>query len=113
MEKFMFIFHGGSSDASSMSPAEAQENMQKWFGWIEKLQKENRYVSGDPLDPRGKIVSGSKKIVTDGPFAEGKELVGGYFIVNAKDLDEAVILAKDCPDFERGGKVEVRPVMKM
>ncbi|HLZ16787.1 MAG TPA: YciI family protein [Cyclobacteriaceae bacterium] len=112
MEKFMFIFHGGSS-GSSLSPAEAQTNMQKWFAWVEKLQKENRYLSGEPLEPRGKLVSGSKKLVTDGPFAEGKELVGGYFVIHAKDLDEAVVISKDCPDFEYNGKVEVRPVMKM
>ena len=108
----MFIFHGGSS-GSSLSPTEAQTNMQKWFAWVEKLQKENRYLSGEPLEPRGKLVSGPKKLVTDGPFAEGKELVGGYFVVHAKDLDEAVALSKDCPDFEYNGKVEVRPVMKM
>ena len=111
MEKFMFIFHGGSSAA--LSPNDAQSNMQKWMLWIETLSKSGRYLSGEPLEPRGKIVSGSKKLVTDGPFAEGKELVGGYFIIHAKDLDEAVELAKDCPDFELNGKVEVRPVMKM
>jgi hypothetical protein len=112
MEKFMFIFHGGSS-SGSLSPTEAQDNMQKWFTWIEKLRKEDRYLEGEPLEPRGKLVSGPKKLVTDGPFAEGKELVGGYFIVHARDLDEAVAIAKDCPDFELNGKVEVRPVMKM
>ena len=106
----MYIFHGGDSN---LSPTEAQANMQKWFAWIEKLTKENRYLSGEPLEPRGKIVVGSKKVVTDGPFAEGKELVGGYFIILAKDLDEAVALSKDCPGFELNGKVEVRPIMKM
>lgn len=111
MEKFMYIFHGG--DGNNLSPTELQANMQKWFAWIEKLRKEDRYLSGEPLEPRGKIVVGSKKLVTDGPFAEGKELVGGYFVILAKDLDEAVALSKDCPGFEYNGKVEVRPVMKM
>ncbi|MBI1768279.1 MAG: hypothetical protein HY015_06200 [Bacteroidetes bacterium] len=112
MEKFMFIFKGGI-DLAQSSPEAMQQNMQEWFGWIEKLKKEGRYEGGEPLEPTGKGVSGSKKLVTDGPFAEGKEIVGGYFIVKAKDIDEAVILAKDCPDLRHNSRVEVRPVMKL
>jgi hypothetical protein len=114
MEKFMLIFHGGSDIAPEMRAPEAmQAHMQKWFTWIEKLRKEGRYVSGEPLQPTGKWVSGKQKLVTDGPFAEGKELVGGFFIIEAKDLGEAVEIAKDCPDFIFDGKVQVRPVQKM
>jgi hypothetical protein len=63
----------------------------------------------------GKIVSkkGDKVVVTDGPFPEAKELVGGFFVVNAEDINEAAEIAKDCPSFELGGSVEVRPVMKI
>lgn len=110
----MLIFHGGSDIAPEMRAPEAmQAHMQKWFTWIEKLRKEGRYVSGEPLQPTGKWVSGKQKLVTDGPFAEGKELVGGFFIIEAKDLGEAVEIAKDCPDFIFDGKVQVRPVQKM
>ncbi len=110
MEKYMFIFLGG--DPSKLSPEAQQANMQKWFAWVEKLTKEQRYVSGEALLPGGKTISGVKKTVTDGPFTESKELVGGYFVVHAKNLDEAVALAKDCPDYELGGIVEVREVVK-
>jgi hypothetical protein len=110
MEKFMFIFIGGMEPKNS--PEAMQASMQEWFSWIEKLKKEGRYDGGEALEPSGKGISGSKKIVTDGPFAEGKELVGGYFIVKAKDLDEAVMLAKDSPDLKHNGRVEVRPLMK-
>ncbi len=115
MEKFMLIFHGGSDVAPEMRAPEAmQAHMQKWFGWIEQLRKEGRYVGGEPLEPSGKFVSGKNKVVTDGPFAEGKELVGGYFIIEAKDLDEAVEISKNgYPDFVFNGKVEVRPIQKM
>ncbi len=100
MEKFMLIFHGGSDVAPEMKSPEAMQNhIQKWFAWIEKLQKEG--------------VSGPNKLVTDGPFAESKELVGGYFIVLAKDLDDAVKLTHDYPDFVFNGKVQVRPVQKI
>ncbi len=106
----MFIFSGG--DPSHLSPEVQQAHMGKWFAWVEKLTNEKRYVSGEALLPGGKTIKGSKKAVTDGPFAEGKEVVGGYFVVHAKDLDEATEMAKACPDYELGGIVEVREVMK-
>ncbi|NOS56781.1 MAG: hypothetical protein HOP37_11065 [Cyclobacteriaceae bacterium] len=113
MEKFMLIFHGGSDVAPEMKSPEAMQNhMQKWFAWIEKLQKEGRYESGEALLPHGKFVSGPNKLVTDGPFAESKELVGGYFIVLAKDIEDAVKLTHDYPDFVFNGKVQVRPIQK-
>lgn len=112
MEKFMFIFHGGQPDG--MSPDQMQAHMGKWFTWIEKLSKTDQYVAGEPLLPGGKLVSGKDgKTVTDGPYTEGKEVVGGFFIVKAKDLAEAVSLSKECPDFELGGTIQVRQVMKM
>jgi len=111
MEKYMFIFFGG--DPSHLSPEAQQAHMGKWFAWVEKLTKENRYVFFEALQPGGKTVRGPKKTVTDGPFAESKEIVGGFFVLNAKNLDEAVQIAKDCPDYDLGGIVEVREVMKM
>jgi hypothetical protein len=113
MEKFMFIFVGGNEAEVLTSPEAMQASMQEWFSWIEKLKKEGRYEGGEALEPSGKGVSGPKKVVTDGPFAEGKELVGGYFIVTAKNIDEAVAMAKDSPGLKYDGRVEVRQVMKM
>ena len=112
MEKknYMFIFH--SASYNGLSPDEVQKNMQKWFGWIEKLQKKGVYKGGEALEKTGKMLSHRNgKFVIDGPFAESKELVGGYFIVEAGSLDEAVEMAKDYPDFSYDGKVEVREVM--
>jgi hypothetical protein len=110
MEKYMLLFREG--DLSKLSAQEQQEQMGKWLVWVEKLRKENRYLSGEPLLPGGKTVTGPKT-VTDGPFAESKEVIGGFFIVNAKNLDDAVNIARDCPDFEFGASVEVREVLKM
>jgi hypothetical protein len=110
MEKYMFIFLGG--DPSHLSPEAQQAHMAKWFAWIEKLTNEKRYAAGEALLPGGKTIAGLKKTVTDGPFAESKEVVGGFFVVLAKNIDEAVQIAKDCPDYELGGIVEVREVMK-
>lgn len=110
MEKYMLIFIGG--DPSHLSPEKQQAHMQKWFEWVEKLKNEKRYVSGEALQPGGKTVTGPKKTVTDGPFAESKEVVGGYFVLMAKDLNEATAIAKDCPDYDLNGTVEVREVIK-
>ena len=110
MEKFMLIFQGGIKSGSS--PEELQANMGKWMAWVEKMHKENRYVSGEALLPGGKLVSGTNA-VTDGPYTEGKELVGGFFVINASSLEEAIAITKEgYPDFEFGGTVQVRPVMK-
>ena len=112
MEKFMLIFQGGQMNGAS--PEQMQAHMGKWMAWIEKLSKTDQYVAGEPLLPGGKLVTGAAgKTVTDGPYTEGKELVGGFFIINAKDMNEAVTISKDCPDFDLGTSVQVRQVMKM
>lgn len=106
----MFIFLGG--DTNHLSPDSQQGHMQKWFAWVEKLNKQNRYVAGEALHPTGKTISGAAKVITDGPFTESKELVGGFFVVLAKDMNEAIEMAKECPDYELNGRVEVREVIK-
>ena len=112
MEKFMLIFQGGMPEGAP-SAQQMQESMGKWMAWIDKLAKDGKYVTGEPLLPGGKVISGNHKTVTDGPFTEGKEMIGGFFIINADDYDEAVALCEDYPDYETGGTVIVRQVMKM
>ena len=111
MEKFMLIFQGGMP--SAQSPEQMQANMGKWMAWIDKLAKAGKYVSGEPLLPGGKLIKGSAKGITDGPYTEGKEIVGGYFIVNAADMNEATELCADYPDYATGGSIQLRQVMKM
>jgi hypothetical protein len=115
MEQFMLIFHGGSDESTFPSAEAMQAHMGKWIAWVEKLKKNGQYASGEPLIPGGKLVSGSGgKSVTDGPYTEGKEVVGGYFVVKAKNIDDAIaITKKDYPDFEFGGSVQIRQVMKL
>lgn len=111
MEKFMLIFQGGMSP--DLSPEQMQENMGKWMAWIDKLAKNDQYLAGEPLLPGGKLISGKKKTVTDGPYTEGKEVVGGFFLIKAKNMDDAIRICDDYPDFEDGGSVQVREVMKI
>ena len=111
MSEFLFLYRGGETDRS---PERMQQTMQKWMSWLKELgEKGHIKDQGQPLERAGKLVKGRQKTVTDGPFAEAKDVVGGYTLVEARDLDQAVELSKGCPIFETEGAVEVRPVMKM
>jgi hypothetical protein len=109
MKSFMFLFRGGS-EAMNMSPEESQQHMQKWFTWVEQLKADGIYAGGEALMPTGKTLR-SGSVITDGPYAESKELVGGFFVVKAESIEAASELAKSCPDLPLGGTVEVRDVV--
>jgi hypothetical protein len=109
MAKFLFIYRSGK-DARTMTPEEMQQILQTWSTWIaEGFRKGWMLDAGDGLKREGRVVN-ADKIVTDGPFVEAKEIVGGFSIVQAESLDAAAEFAKGCPVFFRGGKVEVRPL---
>ena len=106
MASVLFVYRGGNRDA--LTPEEMQQQMQKWQTWMaEGLQKGWLQDRGNGLKQEGRVVTA--KVVTDGPFVESKEVVGGFSIVRAETLDEAAELAKGCPILLRGGTVEVRP----
>jgi hypothetical protein len=108
MARFMFLYR---RDADfQMTPDEMQKVMQKWNDWIaEGFKKGWMLDGGDGLLPEGRQLN-AKKIISDGPFMESKEIVGGYSMIEAETIDDAAELAKGCPIFERGGMVEVRPL---
>jgi hypothetical protein len=112
MKDFMLLFRGAMQQFE-FSPEEMQNHMQKWFSWVDDLKSKNIYVSGEPLLPEGKTVTGKKAVVTDGPFAESKEIIGGFFLIKAATIEEATEIAKACPDLPLDGIVEIREVMKM
>lgn len=94
-----------------MSPEEMQADLENWNKWIGSLAAQGRFVSAEALQQEGKVVSGSKHVVTDGPFVESKELVSGYLILQAASFEEAIELSKACPIYAIEGRVEVRPIM--
>lgn len=106
MKKFLYVFRGGRDEFSQQSPEEIQAHMQRWGEWMAKVNAE-----GYPLQEDGKVVGKGGSIITDGPFTEGKEVVGGYVVVDANDLDHAIEISKDCPIFEYGGFTEVREII--
>lgn len=95
----------------NMSPEEMQADLDKWNQWIGSIAAQGKFVGAEALQQEGKVVNGSKHVVTDGPFVESKELVSGYLILQAENIDEAIALSKGCPIYDSDGKVEVRPVM--
>jgi len=113
MSEFLYVYRNAQGGVEQQSPEEMQKIMQKWMTWMQGLE-ENGHIKdrGHPLEWVGKVVKGTSKQVTDGPYAE-KDLVGGYSLVEAKDLSQATELSKGCPILERGGAVEVRPIMRM
>ena len=111
MAKYMLIFRGGAPEIPDLSPTEMQAHLRKWYAWAAELAKAGRHSGGQPLDDSGKTIRGRNRNVTDGPYAESKDLVTGSLVLEAATLEEATELAKDCPVFEFGGSVEVRPVI--
>lgn len=113
MSEFTFLFHG--SNPATRSPEQLQKYAQQWFAWVKELTDKGHIDNppGRPLEYTGKIVKGTDKSVHDGPFAEAKDVINGYFLVRASDLSQAVEVAKGCPLLEFGGSVEVRPVRIM
>ena len=96
---------------NQLSHEELQKLMNQNKVWIEKLIAEDKAVPGRALERRGAIVSGnSGRLVVDGPFAESKEAIGGYLVLNVETIDEAIAIARSSPGLAYGGSIEVRPV---
>jgi len=113
MSKFMFLFRGGGIVVQPPPPpAEIGAHLAKWTAWVDGLARAGHTDSHlPPLENGGKTVRGSSRTVTDGPYAEAKDLVSGFLLISAASLDAAVELARGCPIYEYDGSVEVRPFM--
>ena len=110
MSEFTYLFRGRKTSGSA---DEMQQHLQKWVDWFKDLGEKGVIKDpGNPLDRSGKVVRGHGKDVHDGPYAEAKDLINGYVLIETATIDQAVELSKGCPIFEDGGSVEVRPIMK-
>jgi hypothetical protein len=115
MPEFMYLFRAteASRREAMGTPERAQGSMQAWLSWIRELEAKGHLSHrGQPLETGGKVLRGKKKVVSDGPFVEAKDLVLGFLIVEARDLTQAAELAAGCPMLDGDGSVEIRPVMK-
>lgn len=113
MPNYMLLLHSEPVDFSKLSAEGIQAMISEYKEWRNKIQSEGKYVGSDKLrDDGGKSLTGQNGTfrVTDGPYTEAKELVGGYFAVSAANYDEAIELSKDCPHLKYGGRIEVREI---
>ncbi len=110
MNQFLIIVRG--SDHSTVSPEAMQARMQKFGEWVQKVL-DGRYVGGAPLeDFDARLLKSKTEVLTDGPFLESKEMISGYFIINANDVDEATDLTSKCPLLDQF-QLEVRRLKPM
>jgi hypothetical protein len=112
MSEFMYLFRRPGQP--SESPQKLQELMQRWQDWYKELGKSGHLADiGNPLEMTGTVVTTAQGGYRDGPYAETKDIVGGYSILAAKDMAEAIALTRGHPVFEMGGMIEIRPVVKL
>ena len=114
--QYMLLIYGDEKAGMAMTPEEQESSMGEWFRYTEDLRSSGAMVAGDALQPTATATTvsqpnGGDALITDGPFAETREQLGGYYLLNVADLDEAIAWAKKCPG-ARTGKIELRPVME-
>ncbi len=113
--RYMLLIYSDESRWSEISEADQQASMQEWFGYTEELKTAGVSELGDALQPTATATivkdNGGQPLVTDGPFAETKEQLGGYYLLDVPDLDEAIKWAHKCPG-ARHGTIELRPIME-
>lgn len=112
MEEFMLIFRNAHNPDFQMSPEQMQASIKPWQDWIGSIAAQGKFVSTNQLGFNGKTLRPGL-VVTDGPYMEVKEIVGGYLIVKAESTEEAIEFAKGCPIIQYGGNVEVREIMSL
>ena len=108
--EYMLLFKGTLWDRE-LSPEELQQVMTRWMNWLDRLTQEGKVRSAHPLANQCKIITWKKGAPTDGPFAESKEAIGGYFLLQVSGEEEALEIAKECPALKYGVAVEVRPIV--
>ncbi|WP_179006811.1 YciI family protein [Winogradskyella forsetii] len=111
MKQFMMIFTGADYTDLGLSPDELQNRMGKWFAWGNKMEQAGILRGGEALHPEIRRIVGKNRTVTDLTSAEVKEIVGGYYTVEAKDFDAVEKIAQDYPDYDLGGTLEIREIM--
>ena len=116
MPKYMLLLHNDPQEWFQMSPEEMQKGIEKFVAWRMKLINLGIFAGGEKLaDDSGKVIRGGKGQirVTDGPYSETKEVMGGYFTIEAASYQEAIDHCQDCPNLEYGGTIELRMIDDM
>jgi hypothetical protein len=104
------LFFRNTGWHTDLTSEEIQKNMARFTEWFEQLSNAGQFKGGGPLGHYGKVLAG-RNVVTDGPFAESKEAIAGFFVIRADSFEHAVEIAKGCPGLEFGQTVEVRAIV--
>jgi hypothetical protein len=115
MAKYLLLLRGDGHGLDNLSPEQIQNLIGRYQAWSEKLRSTGKYLASDKLrDHDGRVLrrDNSKIVVMDGPYTETKEILGGYFAIQADSYDEAIELVSDCPHFDFG-TVEIREIEDM
>ncbi len=110
MKDFMLIFTGTHYSDLGLSPDEMQQRLGNWWGWQQKMKEKGILKGGNALQQGVRRIKGEGMVVTDHTSTALKEIIGGYFLVSVADLEAATEVAKDYPDYDLGGTVEVRQI---
>jgi hypothetical protein len=112
MSAFVYLFRASTTEMrEAMRPERAQQSLQAMMAWFKDLEQKGHLKNpGLPLEPSGRVVSGKGGVISDGPYAEAKDMVLGFIVVEARDLAEAIALSRSCPIVVGGGAIEIRPV---
>ncbi len=112
MPQYMLLLHDSGTMPPDLSPEDIQAIIQRYIDWRTKASANGRQIEGHKLrDGEGRLLQGKvgAPMITDGPYAEAKEIIGGVFLIAARDYNEAVKIASDCPHLEFG-TIEIREV---
>ncbi len=113
MKKFLLLLHEDIEKMSELSPKEMGMLIKAHMTWATKLAESGHLISGEGLHEKSVLITGKDCVIKDGPYLESKELIGGYYLLQAADLDTIVQIAKECPCHIWGGTTEIRSIIEM
>jgi len=111
MKKYLLLLHENVEQLQQLSPKEMEGLVNAHMAWATKLSESGNFIEGDGLEEKSVRILGKEAIIKDGPFVESKEMIGGYYLLQAENLDTVIKIAKECPCHLWGGTTEIRPIM--
>ncbi|MEL6592834.1 MAG: YciI family protein [Bacteroidota bacterium] len=112
MKKYLLLLHEDVQQLQALSPKEMGEIVQAHMLWTEQLAQSGNLIAGEGLEEKSVLITGKEAVVKDGTFLEAKEMIGGFYYLQANNMDEVIALAKSCPCHLWGGTTEIRPIME-
>ena len=113
MKQFLLLLHEDVEKMDNLSPKDMEELAAAHMAWAEKLAQSGHFISGDGLQEKAILISGKNAVVKDGPYMESKEIIGGYYLLQAQSIESIMELVRDCPCHIWGGTTEIRQITDM